>query len=411
MKKRIIILVVIVTLILLAVGGGIWYKTNQEKEKKIQEQIKKEKEILETIISNYKERVITTDKAKLYKLDGANFVEVGNIKKDVNILLEKLEEPNIENKYFKLKDLEYYVHYDKVKPNESATLNDDYKNYVPFDTDIVTKSGAKLYLDNNEIFTINDELQFAIIIKDTNYYHVEFNGNLVQIKKEDVSKTVENKKNKAIAYDIGVLNYHFFYDPANKEWCGETICLTTQKFEEQLKYLKDNDFYTATMKDMALWMESKIQLPKKTAVITVDDGATGTDTHLINLLEKYDLHGTLFLITAWWPKERYESDNLEIQSHGDNIHNNFGDALSKSKSQLLTDFKLSIDKLDGEKTAFCYPFYERNSTVISAVKESGFRIAFAGGNKKANQNNDPYQITRYVILNSITMNQFISMVN
>ena len=234
---------------------------------------------------------------------------------------------------------------------------------------------------------------------------------LVQIKKEDVSKTLENKKNQAVAINIGVLNYHFFHDPTKNEWCGESICLTVQKFEEQLKYLKDNNFYTATMEDMALWMERKIRLPKKTTVITVDDGATGTDTHLINLLEKYDLHGTLFLITAWWPKDRYTSPNLEVQSHGHNIHNNFGDALSKTKDQLLNDFKTSIEKLDGENTAFCYPFYERNWTVMSAVKESGFRIAFAGGHAKANQNNDPYQINRYIIMNYITMNDFKYMVN
>ncbi len=414
MKKIIIIIVAIIAIILLAIAGVLWYKTYQENEKKIQEQLQKEKEereLLEAILASYTEKVITTKDTKLYKLDGANFVEVGDISKDVNILLEVIEEPSLENEYFKLKDLEYYVYHDAVRPNEVMQLNKDYKNYVPFDNDIVTKSGAKLYLDGEIIYTINDELQLAIIIKDTNSYYVEFNGELVEIKKEDVSKTVENKRNEAIATNIGVLNYHFFYDPTKGEWCGETICLTTQKFEEQLKYLKDNGFYTATMKDMALWMERKIQLPKKTTVITVDDGATGTDTHLIDLLEKYDLHGTLFLITAWWPKDRYISENLEIQSHGDNIHNNFGDALSKTKAQLLTDFKLSIDKLDGEKTAFCYPFYERNSTVISAVKESGFRIAFAGGHVKANQNNDPYQISRYVISSSITMNQFISMVN
>ena len=123
------------------------------------------------------------------------------------------------------------------------------------------------------------------------------------------------------------------------------------------------------MKDMSLWMQKKIQLPKKTAVITIDDGAMGTDTHLIELLEKYDLHGTLFLITAWWPKEKYVSDNLEIQSHGNDIHNFQGEALYKTKQQLLTDFQLSIQALDGENTAFCYPFYAHNMTVRSAVKE------------------------------------------
>ena len=117
------------------------------------------------------------------------------------------------------------------------------------------------------------------------------------------------------------------------------------------------------------------------------------------------------MITAWWPKENYISDNLEIQSHGDNIHNYIAEALYKSKQQLLTDFKLSIDKLDGENTAFCYPFYAQNQTVRSTVSELGFKIAFVGGNAKATQNNNRYQINRYVVLDTITMNQFINMVN
>ena len=160
--------------------------------------------------------------------------------------------------------------------------------------------------------------------------------------KKKQKKTINNKKEQVAATNIGVLNYHFFYDK-QKENCNEIICLEKSKFEEHLKYLKDNNFYTATMNDMALWMEKKIKLPKKTTVITVDDGALGTNTHLIELLEKYDMHGTLFLITAWWPKENYLSPNLEIQSHGYDIHTN-GGAVTRSRDVILADVKKSIEK-------------------------------------------------------------------
>ena len=82
-----------------------------------------------------------------------------------------------------------------------------------------------------------------------------------------------------------------------------------------------------------------------------------------------------------------------------------------TKEQLLADFKQSISSLNGEKTAFCYPFYAHNQTVRNAVKEAGFEIAFVGGNVKSNQYNDPYQIRRYVIYSYTTLNQFINMVN
>jgi len=233
--------------------------------------------------------------------------------------------------------------------------------------------------------------------------------------KDDVETTVDSPKNIDVASKIGVLNYHFFYDPSLGESCNETICLKTSKFEEQLQYLKNNNFYTATMNDISLWMEKKIRLPKKTTVLTVDDGALGTGksngNKLSPLLEKYDMHATLFLITAWWGIDDYLTPNVEVQSHGYNIHNVFGEATTKSKEFLLNDFKTSIEKLNGENTAFCYPFYAHNATVRAAVKESGFKIAFIGGNTKISHNNDPYQLYRYVVLHNITLNQFINMVN
>ncbi len=413
MKNKIIISVLTVILVCMSVIFG--YKIYQ-KEKEYKNNIQKrneERDILNQIIDNYNEYVVTKSDVNLYYLnnDNNNYEKIGQVSKDITLHLEFLDSLSLDNKYFKLKDSDYYVSYQDVSRGEQEdTPNTNYKHYVPFDTDIVTNNPTNFYKDGKIVYSINNSFTLPIIINDTSYYYVEFNNELLAIKKDDVSKTVENKKNIEIATGIGVLNYHFFYQ-YQWEGCNETICLDVNRFEEQLKYLKDNNFYTASMEDMSLWMDKKIRLPKKTAVITVDDGALGTDTHLPRLLEKYDLHGTLFLITAWWGKEKYVSPNLEIQSHGNNIHNYLGEALYKTKAELLDDFSKSINALDGEKTAFCYPFYSHNETVRSAVRESGFKIAFAGGNVKATQNNDRYQINRYVIFDTTSLEQFKLMVN
>ena len=332
-------------------------------------------------------------------------------------MLEQKGEFSIDDKYFKLQNSDYYLSYKDTIPTDEQIINRDYKNYVPFDFDVITRDNFKLYLDDKAVYTLNYSMKFPVIINDENFYYVEFDNRLYQMKKEDVASIVEVNRDLEVATNIGVLNYHFFYDHNLGESCNETICLKTSKFEEQLQYLKNNNFYTATMNDMSLWMAKKIRLPKRTTVLTIDDGAMGTGidngNKLIPLLEKYDLHATLFLITAWWPTSNYISPNLEVQSHGNDIHDftqAVHPALKMTKEQLLDDFAISINSLGGEKTAFCYPFYEYNN-VVEAVKESGFKIAFVGGNVKANQNNNPYLINRYVILNSISMNQFINMVN
>ena len=78
---------------------------------------------------------------------------------------------------------------------------------------------------------------------------------------------------------IPVLNYHFFYDPTIGEDCNEVICLTKQKFEEHLIYFRDNGFKTLTIDEFVRWYDGEIDLPPKSVLITVDDGAKGTGAH------------------------------------------------------------------------------------------------------------------------------------
>ena len=191
------------------------------------------------------------------------------------------------------------------------------------------------------------------------------------------------------------------------EECNQSICLKKSIFDEHLKYLKDNGYNTLSVKDLDLWLDRKIELPAKSVLITVDDGAMGTDTHLIELLEKYDLRATLFLITSWWDKDKYKSHNLDIQSHGDNLHverycngvSRGAKGLCLSKKELVDDLKKSIKKLDGENTAFCYPFYLYNKNMLDAMKEVGFKLGFAGGDRKVKRTDDKYMLPRYIIYN------------
>lgn len=224
------------------------------------------------------------------------------------------------------------------------------------------------------------------------------------------------------ATSIAVLNYHFFYDKQNGMSCNESICLDIAKFEEQLKYLKDNGYRTLTMQEFRDWMYGEIELPKKSVLLTIDDGALGTGTQngnlLAPLLEKYESHATLFLITAWWDVENYRTAYLEVESHGDDLHvENYcsgkprgAKALCLSKEDLQKDLKSSQQKL-GTNLAFCYPFYLSNEEVRDTVEEAGFQLAFGGGNVKATRHSHKYLIPRYVIYQNITMQQFITMIS
>lgn len=250
-----------------------------------------------------------------------------------------------------------------------------------------------------------------------NSYEVD-NVSLDKLKKMLNKEKIE----KPIVYyysgpSVPVLNYHFFYDK-NTEVCNETICLDTAKFEEHLKYLKDNNFKTLTMQEFVDWYNGKIEVPEKSILITVDDGAMGTSfingNKLIPLLEKYDLNATLFLITAWWDPKNYVSKNLDVESHGFDIHR-LGTCGSQNincldYNSLYDDLKKSFD-IVGSYNSFCYPFYVHNSNAVNILSNLGVQVAFGGGNFNATRGSYRYYIPRYPIYSSITMDQFINMVN
>lgn len=330
----------------------------------------------------------------------------------------------------------------KLKDNGYTTITgDDYKRFL--NGNMKLKEKVVLITTNNindVVNSVKDELKININkIEENDSF--KFNSTNVASKKND-DKTSLNRyaiksytgidnllkmangenvqENEPVVppseQRIAVLNYHFFY--ADGENCDESICLNVTKFREHLQYLKDNGFKTLTMNEFTKWMYGEIDLPDKSVLITVDDGAMGTGAHngnkLIPLLEEYKMHATLFLVTGWWGIDNYQSPYLDVQSHTHDMHQygtcGRGQMNCYSYEQVMADLKNSIDVVKNTDS-FCFPFYMTSDTSLRAVKDSGFKIAFVGGNVKAKRSNNKWLIPRYPIHSDITLNQFINIVN
>ena len=406
MKKGIIISLILL-FICCAFGGYYFYDKNKKEENKRQEKIS-------LIKSHYNKYVKIDHEVNLYD-DKENVI--GSVK---NIELElKNIEIDENTKYFYSDTIDAYVKYEDVVKIDSLTKEDNYwKNYIPFNKEVILIKGKKLYIDDNSFYQFNlKEIKFNPIIIDGEKYYFEYLGHLVYVNKSDIEKGIETSYSAEIASSIAVLNYHYIVnkDAGELKECVQSICITDTQYEEELKYLKDNGYYTATMKDTELFLTGKVNLPKKTVVITIDDGWYVARN--IALLEKYEMHGTLFLIGTLAQPDAYKSDYLEIHSHGWNIHNigecpgNLGGAiLCKDKQYLLDDLKKSRDSLNNT-TYFCYPFYEYNERAIEILKEAGFTMAFKGGRVKAKPGVNLFKVPRYSITNSDTLKDFISYIS
>ena len=279
-------------------------------------------------------------------------------------------------------------------------------------------SSNKIIIKDNYDNNISDKLEIDKSDLDItkpgeytiNYKVKDSGGNETSVSHKVI---VTDKK----ATKIPVLNYHFFYE--NGESCNEALCENMDTFRKQLDYLKENNYYTLTIDEFTKWMYGQIELPEKSILITVDDGAFGTSkingNHLIPTLEQYKMHATLFLITGWWDIENYRSDYLDIQSHTHNLHyeakcGHRSKVNCVSYEELLDDLKKSIDVVKNTNS-FCFPFYDYTENSIKAVKEAGFKIAFIGGKRKATRDDDKYKIPRYPIYKSTSMDKFIEMIS
>ncbi len=390
-------------------------KKDEEKRKLEQKQatLKLEKQTIQKIKEAYATTIKTNKKANLYKKEKEKFIKIGTIKNEVELELEELKSITYQNKYLKIKNLDYYISYQDIEKIESLTpINKDFENYIPFNESIVTNK-TKLYKEDQLIFDIEENITAPILINESDKKYISFHGDLYYVKKEDIKEIIANEEpKKEIALEMAVLNYHFFYEDNNNN-CNQIICIRRSAFEKQMQYLTDNGYYTVTMKEFDRFLDKKIQLPKKSVLITVDDGALGSDTILPQVLEKYNKRATLFLITSFFDYKKFTSSNIELHSHSNNMHNQGvcpggqgGGIKCLPEEKVLEDLQITKNLLK-DPIAFAYPFYEYNSRAIELLKKAGFKVAFIGGNKKAKPGINKMLVPRYAVVETTSLNDFI----
>lgn len=408
-KGVIIILLILLVLIILAGAGTAYYYLKYKPEKEAK---KAAINYAKLVKDNYHEIIKTNGDVIIY--DKKN-KEIGKIKKSTVVALDGIKKDK-----YKIKNTNYYINYKHTEKSDKfeATRHseyDTYKNYIPYNINVITNDNYKLYYGSDIAYEFNESSEYTIIIKLSDKYGIEFNERLFYINKEDIKEEKEASNTTAeIASKVAVLNYHYTVNREAGELneCLQTICMEDTQVEEEIKYLSDNEYYTPSMRDTYLYLTGAIRLPKKSTVITIDDG--WYVYRMIPILEKYQKTGTLFLIGSLLPPEAYNSPYLELHSHTWNMHNigdcsgaYFGGAiLCWPDDKILADLKQSRDSLNGS-TVFCYPFYEFNNRSIELLKQAGFEMAFAGGERSAVPGEDIFRVPRYVMFNHTTMDQFI----
>ena len=181
---------------------------------------------------------------------------------------------------------------------------------------------------------------------------------------------------------VPVLNYHQINDRDEN-----ALTVHTDQFEAQMKYLADNGYHTITPEEMIAAWDNGTALPDKPVIITFDDGYADNYRCAFPILQKYNLRGTIFLISDFigtypnyltWAQvdEMQESGLIDFESH------------TLSHEQLdSTSPEETWNQLDGSKKALewhlhkevnflAYPCGSYDKELQQMVKKAGYKGAF-----------------------------------
>jgi peptidoglycan/xylan/chitin deacetylase (PgdA/CDA1 family) len=210
-----------------------------------------------------------------------------------------------------------------------------------------------------------------------------------------------NRANRGGIYADGfqtvpILTYHRF-----AEECDSPMCMPTRVFKEQIRYLKDNGYHAITPEDLLAFLEYRQPLPRKSVMITIDDGYRSIYDIAYPVLRENGFTATLFIYTelidvspvalSWNQLLEMKRNGFAVGSHtiyhSDLTQPKEGESPAGYAARVekeLFGSKQMIDRKLGQDTwLLAYPYGNHDPKVVALSKQAGYKLAMSvkrGGN-------------------------------
>ena len=194
---------------------------------------------------------------------------------------------------------------------------------------------------------------------------------------------------------VPILCYHRFGHGNGK------MTVSPANFAAQLEWLARNDFHVIRLSQLAGYLAGREPLPKRSVVITIDDGYESVHRHALPLLRKYGFPATLFAYTDFigagdalsWAQlqDLARSGLVDIQAHSKTHRNLIEREAGESDEQYrqLIEIEASAPremlerKLPVQVRHYAFPYGDANQTVLDALARQRYQLAVTvnpGGN-------------------------------
>ena len=217
---------------------------------------------------------------------------------------------------------------------------------------------------------------------------------------------------------VPVITYHKF--SKNK---ADAMTVTEKAFEEQMRFLKQQGYRVITLDEFFAFLDFKSQIPKKSVVITIDDGWRSAYEIAFPILKKYGYPATLFVYTDlispsdkaldWDLIREMAQGGIDMQCHtkthrklerdGQESFREFFEAVKK---ELTESAKIIKRRLNKDVKYLAYPYGDTNPLVVAFLMKLGYRGGFTVERESNPFFIHPYRIKRAMIYGHFDLQDF-----
>ena len=202
---------------------------------------------------------------------------------------------------------------------------------------------------------------------------------------------------------VAVLNYHQINDVDNN-----ALTVTVKDFDDQMRYLSENNYNVITPKEMLDAFKNNAKIPDKTVIITFDDGYKDNYKNAYPILKKYNLKGTIFVITDYvslypnyitWDeaKEMQKSGVINLESHTMDHFNLLKISKNDARLQLANSKYWLEAHLKKPVTFLAYPEGDYNEDLKNMLKELKYEGGFTVNYGLVSSASDVYEMPRVAV--------------
>ena len=218
---------------------------------------------------------------------------------------------------------------------------------------------------------------------------------------------------------VPVLMYHYFYDDENGETGEDANYLAVSMFKKQLDYFKENNYYFPSMKELALYVDGKLELPKNSVIITMDDGAESNYRLAYPLAVQYKIPMVMFVVTSWTDltqplqQEMKNTGYMIFQSHTHDMHQGGCAGMKHGALIQCIDYQAGVNdmktskELLGNGDSMAYPCGDYNDQALNILTEAGFTLGFTVDFGKVHKGDNKLALPRVRVSDGNSLEYFI----